>query len=171
MSKHVERNDALKINNKIAVERYKFAIQCLDDLMIIADLGCGMGYGTYLLKNVGHVVCGYDNSKEAIEYATKNYSGLYNVVDIEKHKIRGFDAIVCLETLCHLKDPKAFVDSLDKESEVIISAPIDPDPNDGYKFRRHNMSEKQFKGLFKGWKIIKEFRQKNYLTIYIKKDE
>lgn len=169
---HVERNDALKINNGIALERYYFALECLKgESKNIIDLGCGMGYGSYLLRKDGHLVVGLDYSDKAIEYAQKNYPGIYFIFDLEKEVIADkpkFDVGVCLEVLCHLHDPQKFIDNLPLK-ELIISAPIDPNPNDGYSFRLHNLSEREFKYILRNWQIIKQFRQKQYLTIYVKK--
>lgn len=171
---HVEQNDALKDNNKIALQRYNFAIECLgSEPKKVLDCGCGMGYGSFMLMNAGHFVTGIDKSEKAIEYAKINYSsfGNYGVTDIEKISTiedYDFDAVICLEVLCHLIDPQEFINKL-KVEELIISAPIDPDPDDGYFYRLHNLSEREFKSILIDWKIIKEFRQKKYLTIYAKK--
>ena len=169
---HEEQNDALKRNNKIAIERYKFAIECFKEhKKVIADLGCGMGYGTQLLKDAGHIVEGFDNNEDAIEYARKNYPGVYNIEDLEEKPFYNFDAGVCLEALCHLKDPKKFIDN-NNIKEMVVSAPIDPNPDDGYFYRLHNFSEKQFKNLFKDWEIVNEKWQGNkqkYLIIHIKR--
>lgn len=163
-----EQNDALKRNNRVALRRYEFAIKCLGKNKEIADIGCGMGYGSYMLRKAGNYVVGFDKSEEAIDYANENYKGVYTIMDIEETKIYGFDIGVCLECLCHLKSPQKFIDNLEVK-ELVISAAIDPKKNDGYIYRLWNLSEKQFKDLFKGWKIIDELRQKKYLTIYIKK--
>lgn len=71
--------------------------------------------------------------------------------------------------MCHLKDPKSFIDNKIKAKELIISAPINPNPNDGYTYRLHNLSEQQFKDLFKDWCIIKEYRQRGYLILFLRK--
>jgi len=169
---HEERNDALRRNNKIAVQRYQFAINCLGPNKTVIDYGCGMGYGCHMLRKKGHDVIGIDNSEQAIEYAHKNYPGAYLVRDIEDEQtikeVDGDEVAVCLEALCHLKDPKKFIDYITNSSaqQLIISAPIDPNPKDGYHYRLHNLSEKQFKNLLKDWEIIKEMRQKQYLAIY-----
>lgn len=168
---HVERNDALKDNNKIALQRYWFAAECLGSHKMIIDLACGMGYGSYILRSAGNEVIGVDYSEEALDYARHNYPGIYFVFDLEKETLPDlpkFDAGVCLEALCHLKDPQKFIDNL-KVKELVISAPIDPDPNDGYFYRLHHLSEQKLKELLRGWEIIKELRQKKYLTIYCKK--
>jgi len=167
---HRERNDALKEKNKIALQRYQFAVKCLGKGKEIVDIGCGLGYGSHMLRKAGNNVVGFDKSEEAIAYANKHYPGVYTIMDVEEQKIYGFDIGVCLECLCHLKNPKKFIDSLEVK-ELVISAPIDPNPNDGYIFRLHNLSEKQFKRLLNGWKIINELRQKKYLTLYLKKNE
>ena len=166
---HEEQNDALKQNNKIAIERYKFAIKCLgNEKKVVADVACGMGYGSHLLRQAGHDVIGIDKSDEAIDYARVNYPGNYFVWDIEMKCSFNVDVIVCLETLCHIQDPQKFIDELEVK-ELIVSAPINPNPNDGYKYRLHNLSEAQFRDILKEWEILSEFRQKKYLTLYCKK--
>lgn len=174
---HEERNDALKRNNKVAIQRYKFAIKCLKgEKRKIVDLGCGMGYGSHMLYLEGHNVLGIDNSEEAIGYARKNYERrkfgcefFKGDLNIDSYiNLNNNEVVVCIETLCHLKDPQKFINSL-VVKDLIISAPIDPDPNDGYPWRLHNFSEEQFKGLFNDWVIIKEFRQRKYLTLYLRK--
>lgn len=167
---HEERNDALARGNKIAIQRYKFAIRCLGKSKLVLDIGCGMGYGCQMLRDAGHKVTGVDYSKEAIDYAIENYPGNYLVMDATEVNGDGFDAVVCLETLCHLKEPQRLIDGL-RVREGVFSAPVDPSPNDGYFYRLHNLSEQQFKDMFCGWKIIKELRQKNYLIIHAIKNE
>lgn len=166
---HEEQNDALSKQNKIALERYYFAIKCLDDKRKrVADIACGMGYGTYLLKKAGHKVVGFDKSIEAIKYAEKTYPANYILLNVENFKAPSFDVVVCLETLCHLQEPKKFINNL-LAKELIISAPIDPDPNDGYHYRFHNLSENEFKKMFDDWQTVEELRQKKYLTLHLKK--
>lgn len=178
---HEERNDALKRKNKAAVQRYVFAKNQLQDgkkEKLIGDFGCGMGYGVEMLMGISSNVIGIDNSEEAITYAKNNYNGNFLIGDLENEEIPGgFDAIVCLEVLCHLKNPKEFVKNIyGKASELVISSPIDPNPKDGYKWRLHNLSKEEFEGMLKdaGWKIVNEYKQKSngrikYLTIHAKK--
>ena len=164
-----EQNDALKRRIKVAVNRYQFAVDCLGTGKRIIDLASGMGYGSYLLSMAGNSVVGVDRSIKAVEYAKIHYPGEYIVDDLETMEIGEFDAGVCMEALCHLVNPQKFKDKLNFK-ELVISSPIDPG-NDGYYYRLHNLSEDSFKGMFKGWKIIKEFKQKKYLTLYCKKYE
>lgn len=169
--RHEERNDALLRGNKLALNRYIFAIKCLgSQIKRIVDCGCGMGYGTKMMETSGHYVIGVDYSKEAIDYSSENYGGNFQVLDLENDKLPESDVVVCLECLCHLKDPKGFIDKI-KAKEIVVSSPINPNPNDGYPWRKHNLKEREFKDLLKGWTIINELKQKGYLTIYAKKNE
>jgi len=166
---HEEQNDIIQRQIREAVKRYYFAMDCLANRDLwVADLGCGMGGGTYLIKSAGYNVAGFDKSEKAIAYAEKNYPGEYHVLDLEEEDVEGFDIGVCLEVLCHLKEPQKFIDRL-KVDELIVSAPIDPNPNDGYIYRLHNLSQEQFEDMFKKWKIIDRFRQKKYLTLHLKR--
>jgi len=165
-----EQNDALKAENRIALKRYEFAIKCLDRRTNkkIVDIGCGMGYGCQMLRDAGYKnVVGIDDNNTALLYANENYPGTYINRNIEDTEILGYDIGICLEVLCHLHKPGKFLDSLELE-ELIISAAIDPDPNDGYFYRIHNLSEKHFMGLLQkgGWLISDVLDQKKYMTIH-----
>lgn len=164
-----ERNDALKNSpDSLPVKRYEAANKFLGKGKTVADAACGMGYGTALLKD--HDVTGFDNSYEALDYASDNYPGNYAELDIEEMAFGEFDALVCLETLCHLKDPEKFINNL-KVSEIVVSAPIDPDPKDGYYFRLHSWSEEKFKKIIEvKYKIKNELWQdsdgQKYLVLH-----
>jgi SAM-dependent methyltransferase len=168
---HVEQNDGLKDNNRLALGRYKFVIECLKDKSRnIIDLACGLGYGCHMLRQAGHKVMGVDKNKDAFNYCRSTYPGSYYLADIEKSDFEGFETAVCLEALCHLHSPAEFIKRI-KTKELIISAPIDPPVNDGYIYRLHNLSKHQFISLLvtNGWCIIKEYKQKGYLTLYLRK--
>jgi len=171
---HEERNDALKRNAKIPLDRYRFADEKLPRNITIGDLGCGYGYGSKILRDGGRKVVGIDK-EEAIKYVQENYPGDYMVEDLDADYIvyYEFDGIVCLETLLHLKDPKEFLNKL-KCKHLIISAAVNTDPNDGYIYRLHNITESEFKDMiFKKWLIVDEMHQKpsefeHYITLYAK---
>jgi SAM-dependent methyltransferase len=171
-----ERNDALKDNNKGPVRRYEFAAKCLSGpLRTMVDAACGMGYGSKILGEFGHRILGLDKSPEAIKYAEENYGkpGIsFYVCDLEAEPLPQCDAVVCLETLCHLKDPQKFIDGLPGK-ELVISAPVNPNPNDGYFYRLHHLSPERFREMLHDWEIIDEYFQGNlaskYLTIYAKR--
>jgi SAM-dependent methyltransferase len=165
---HEQYNDALKRKISTATERYHFAIKCLGPAKRVLDAGCGAGYGAHLLREAGHAVIGVDMAPDAIAYANANYPGDYYVMDIENNNLTDFDAVVCLEVLSQLNNPAKFIYNLDI-NEIVVSAPIDPNPSDGYFYRKHNLSEEKFKEMLRGWRIINELRQRKYLTIHAKK--
>ena len=172
---HVERNDPYHKSgeNTPQVKKYKFAAERLNKAYPVVDLGCGLGYGVKILSDVGFMVVGVDYSLEALKTAYNRYSGLYMYQDLNKMAIYGFKSAICLETICHLDNPQEFVNSLTVDY-LVVSAPIDPNPNDGYIYRKHNLSEKEFKGLFNDWEILDELEQNygtKYLTIYLKRKE
>jgi len=170
---HEERNDAIKQNNKLAIQRYQFASDCIGGTKKVLDVACGLGYGTDILKGMWNTVTGIDKSMEAIEYAKVNYPmAEYKVVDVEKDEFdySVFDVVVCLEALCHLEWMQQFIDKI-KVKELVISAPINPNAKDGYNWRLHNLSdEDEFKKMLKDWDILKELNQKNkYLVLYCRR--
>lgn len=171
---HEERNDALKRNAKIPLARYEFADRVLPKHILVGDIGCGTGYGRTILENGGRKVIGMDKPC-AIKQARIDYPGEYLEIDLDDKDIISyeFDSVVCLETLLHLKEPEKFLSKLECEY-LVISAPIDTDPNDGYIYRLHNVSEDQFKKMLIGkWVVKDEMWQRcgekeNYLVIYAK---
>lgn len=114
------------------IQRYIFAsYRCRDKRVL--DVACGCGYGSHILRNYGaEEVVGLDISSSAIEYAidTYNIQGVNFITGDclnPPENIGCFDVIVTLETIEHLKDPKAFIKSikrfLNPKGILIISAP------------------------------------------------
>jgi 2-polyprenyl-3-methyl-5-hydroxy-6-metoxy-1,4-benzoquinol methylase len=88
---------------------YRFAAQFARG-RVVADIGCGSGYGSALLKNAGAViVCGTDASKHAIGYAREYYGdvaefSVQSITDMGLYEDDQFDQIVCSEVLEHIKE-------------------------------------------------------------------
>ena len=80
----------------------------------ILDCACGIGWGSYLIANVGaNHVTSVDLSEEAIS-AAKNYFNHPNINfvngDIDEIKInKKFDIICSFETIEHVQDPEKFL--------------------------------------------------------------
>lgn len=90
------------------IVRYKWVLPlvrgkyCLDD-------GCGTGYGTNYLAQLGVSIIGIDKSKVAIKYASKHYSGpnlKFKCANSLKlgFKDEEFEAVISFEVLEHLDD-------------------------------------------------------------------
>lgn len=88
---------------------YQFAAQFVNKQKV-ADVGCGSGYGSKILKEHGAVSYnGYDISKSAIKYAKSNfnYYGKFSIASITDMSIVAdnfFDVTICSEVLEHIKE-------------------------------------------------------------------
>jgi len=156
---------------QLHTERYGFAIQNAQAGNIL-DIACGTGYGSYQIvqadKFLNSLVTGVDIDEEAITYAKKRYKhpsirfvcadALFYVDQ------QGYDTIVSLETIEHLKDPISFVKNLyallKNNGILIVSAPVTPS-RDGNPHHLSDFSPAGFKRLFEtsGFTLKSEFIQ------------
>jgi len=129
-----ERDDMLKPQNtsRSAVfehlQRYKYAAKKCSGKIL--DLGCGTGYGSWLLSEKDNDVYGLDISKEAINYAEKEYSGpKYICSSAESIPFDSdyFDAVCAFELIEHVQNPKEVLEQiyrvLKKGGPLFISTP------------------------------------------------
>ncbi len=88
---------------------YRFAAQFARG-RTVADLGCGSGYGSAILKKAGAVrVCGTDASEHAIAYAREHYGdqvefSVQSITDMSFYRNDQFDLVICSEVLEHVKE-------------------------------------------------------------------
>lgn len=100
----------------------------------VLDAACGCGYGSKILHDAGNKVVGVDFYPLAVEWATTRFPGPeYLCADIsDRPWSGGFDWIVSLETIEHLKYPvpvlKAFREA---DCRLVVSTPNE----ELYKFR------------------------------------
>jgi 2-polyprenyl-3-methyl-5-hydroxy-6-metoxy-1,4-benzoquinol methylase len=134
----VERIDIFTEPNPVktlrAVERYIWAAARASGHVV--DIACSYGFGSFLLSAPPPVVrvIGVDKREDAVEECRKRYG------HVEKLRFRCADAmaipggetIVCLETLEHLEDPRAFLTHcfkvLDTRGSLLLSVPLDEPP-------------------------------------------
>jgi SAM-dependent methyltransferase len=94
--------------------RYSFALPYMQDADVI-DLGCGCGYGTYLLATQGaRSAVGVDLSPEAVEYARSHYqlpNLSFETMDVTSlaYPDNYFTGAVCLEVFEHVQDHEALL--------------------------------------------------------------
>lgn len=95
----------------------------------VYDIACGTGYGCLILEASDYT--GYDNSAEAIEYASQFYatksSVKFAVADAcaMPANLEPADVIVSFETIEHIKDPEAFLRWCAEHTQtLLISSPI-----------------------------------------------
>lgn len=127
----LERNDQLVSGDFRSrfehISRYSRA--CEDRWETIADIGCGTGYGTYILSKKGHAV-GVELSQEAVKYAKRRYSGCEfirgDAGDLPL-KNESFDAATAFEVIEHLVEPDLLLDEchriLRKGGTLFLSSP------------------------------------------------
>lgn len=81
--------------------RYNKALDFIENGDIVIDLGCGCGYGSYILSSAAKSVTGIDDSEEAIQFANKHYKTVNNrfdnkgIFDVEG----AFDVVVAFEII------------------------------------------------------------------------
>lgn len=113
--------------------RYNFASQYVNDKVVL-DLGCGVGFGTYLLsvKGKSKEVIGIDISKEAIDWATSHYRRpkiSFLSTDASRLTFRNntFDVVCAFEIIEHVEDYtlllKEIYRVLKPKGTLIISTP------------------------------------------------
>ena len=113
------------------LHRYYFASQFIEGKSVL-DLGCGEGYGSYILsKSAAHVI-GLDIDEKTVKHASSKYikdnlefiQGSVLKVPI-KDKL--FDVIVCFELLEHIEDHNKLLSEIKRllkdDGFLLISTP------------------------------------------------
>jgi 2-polyprenyl-3-methyl-5-hydroxy-6-metoxy-1,4-benzoquinol methylase len=78
----------------------------------VVDMACGEGYGTDVLAHRALTVTGVDANPEAYEHARLKYTrpGVSFVRDLVENFDQPCDAVVFLQTIEHVQDPKGVLD-------------------------------------------------------------
>lgn len=143
---------------QLHLERYRFAGTHLRPGRV-ADLACGVGYGSYLLATefapkISGIMAA-DIDERSIQRAAKRYAhpSIEFVVKnaLEFLTTTPLDSIVSLETIEHLPDPKSFVRHLAGQmvrgGRFIASAPITPSM-DANPYHLSDFTASSFRRLF-----------------------
>lgn len=163
--------------------RYIFASQFTKGKSVI-DLGCGSGYGSFLVAKNGKAkkVYGFDISEEAISFARKKYhaeniifkvGNVENLKDIFSEKV---DIVVAFEILEHLDRQEIFTRGikkiLQKDGLFIVSTPNTNTYPKNNPFHKRELSPKEFVILLKKYfSNVKIFHQGLEFAQIIKDDE
>jgi 2-polyprenyl-3-methyl-5-hydroxy-6-metoxy-1,4-benzoquinol methylase len=93
------------------IMRYAWATQFCWQKRVV-DLGCGSGYGSFILSMVAKEVIGADLSIDAIIYAGDNFEAdnlFFTICDLENDELPLGEVYAAFEVLEHLEDPAALV--------------------------------------------------------------
>jgi hypothetical protein len=144
------------------VARYEWAARLLPAGSRVADLGCGVGYGSAVLAKSGHRVVGIDLDADAIAYARQHYA--HDAVCFRRGDLRVLevaephDAAVCFEVIEHLEDPRPMLRALHNvTSRLLVSAPneaVFPWRNYAFHFRHYTKWELDDLLAETGWTVV-----------------
>jgi SAM-dependent methyltransferase len=106
------------------VARYTWAFRFCEGKHVL-DVGCGAGYGSFLLSWVAREVDAVDRDAEAIAVARAAYGGpRYAVADGTGEALPRAEIATCFEVLEHVDDPLALCQRLlGAAPEVLLSYP------------------------------------------------
>lgn len=114
--------------NKKLHARYIFhtrAYELMEDYVKnkkVLDLGCGEGYGSYILKEYAKEVTGVDISEEAIKEATKTHKAknlkYQTINNIEKESLpfkdNSFDIVISFQVVEHIKNTDKYFKEINR---------------------------------------------------------
>lgn len=96
----------------------------------ILEIGSGMGYLTYALRQAGHNSIGIDISEDAVATARKSFGDHYRVADLMdlSESLDGtFDVIIATELIEHTTDPIRIIEKaaslLKANGKLVITTP------------------------------------------------
>jgi len=160
-------------NVKLHRFRYHLARGFVKPGDVVIDLGCGQGYGSYLLAEVAKKVYAYDIDKTIIPcFENVNPKIEFHLENLEEVKLPEVDVSVQLENLEHLYNPVEFVKKLKPKVKkfIIVSVPcgaeklieVDGDIQADKDSTHHSVFDtpEQLIDLFvdENWKVFKSFR-------------
>jgi SAM-dependent methyltransferase len=137
------------------VARYEWAAKTLPPGSHVVDVACGVGYGSKILAEAGHIVVAVDIDLEAITYAQQHYSHKnirYACSDILLSFFKDeYDAVVMFEAIEHIEDPLPVLKKLAKISQrLLASVPNEIGfPYKNYKYHFRHYTPIEFHGLLK----------------------
>jgi len=143
----------------------------------ILDIGCGTGFGSEILSEVGEVV-GVDRSEESVGYANRHYKNSNTSFKLGNadnksflENLGEFDAVVSLETIEHLADHYAYLKWVNKAlrpgGALVVSFPSTFTMDWASPHHKRDISRSKASRLFRdcGFEIIKRFRQDDRLDM------
>ena len=118
-------------------QRYEFTIKFLQPDFMVADVACGVGYGSWLMSKQCAHVFGVDISPDALAHARSNFQeSNINFMHADEFKFsKKFDLIISFETIEHMDEAegddflKNLRENLKSNGALVISTPINKTNN------------------------------------------
>lgn len=109
------------------IATYEYAEKMADNKTVL-DYGCGSGYGTEMLSKNASKIIGVDISKDAVDFAKKNYSSSnLSFKTISELTDEKFDVITSFQVIEHVPNNSAYIKKLKKHLKpgglLLISTP------------------------------------------------
>lgn len=158
----------LKLIRRDHTSRYEWAADQVRGQSVI-DIGCGVGYGSWMLAQTATSVFGLDDSAESIEFARKSWgapNAEYSVLDLEvgAGPETVADVAVMFEVVEHLHFPVKILTEL-KANRLLVSVPNESvRPWDAsVAFHQRHYTAQQFESLLNsaGWEVEEWHGQEN----------
>lgn len=151
--------------------RYNFVLDRINDMSVLLDIGCGVGYGTWILsRGAGHVY-GYDRSREARLYWRQHYrtpNSTFIQTELQGYRfMEDANLAVCFEFLEHVADPQPLLVGLSKRaSRIILSVPnetTNPFSVEKFPYHKRHYTVDQLQQLLEsaGWTLINVWSQRS----------
>ena len=142
------------------IATYEYAKNFIKNKKVL-DFGCGSGYGTHMLSENAESVIGVDISKEAIDYAKKEFSSSnLNFMTIPELGHKKFDVITSFQVIEHVPNDCEYTlnlrNLLNPGGILIISTPD----------KKHRL----FKYIQQPWNVfhLKEYTPKSLEKLLLK---
>lgn len=162
--------------------RYAFAASLIPSGARVADVGCGIGYGSYYMACATDCqsVIGIDIAQEAIAYAKENYYQAKvsfltdDIMQGQRDYPNRFDVITAFEVVEHVPDSLNFLKSISKllneRGVAIFTTPnqdVLPYDKEMFKFHCRHFTDAEIETLVQeaGMEILHHFSQ-NGTVVY-----
>jgi len=126
---HIRTNPLGRATYAEHIARYSWACRYAKGLTL--DLGCGCGYGSFLMSFIADKVIGIDYEDIAIETANEHFKRPnieYKLQDLEDFNEKEYDFFAMLECLEHVEDPIFVLTDVKRKLKTggrgIISLPV-----------------------------------------------
>ena len=146
--------------------RYVQSLDYIKKKDTVLDIGCGCGYGSYILAHKAKKVVGTDNRKEIVEYGNQYYrqENLELVQSELKDLHDQYDVVIALEFIEHVENVSEVFDKFNEVAKrtVVVSTPhINAVNNNPFHFKHFTEQEVEEEFIRIGF-AVREMHRVNF---------